>query len=174
MAWKLPCSKYYNVFPDLLWCACTSSRFPSKNIFDIENTGSSTEMGALLEFPTGNATSSSTEILVRVGVSFISTEQACANAEEESPDFDFDGAHAASRAAWNELLGRIQVNSTGVAAETVELLYSSIYRTHISPADCKLGLLLLISTTIANNPQTLTKIPTGTQLSHITTPSTAT
>ena len=78
-----------------------------------------------------------TTILVRVGVSFISSDQACANAEEEIPDFDFEGVRAASRAQWSELLGRIQVDTRGVDDETVDLLYSSAYRTHLSPADCK-------------------------------------
>lgn len=115
-------------------------------------------MGALFTFnpaPQKKATS----ILVRVGVSLISSAQACENAEEEIPDFDFDGVHAASRAQWNDLLGRIQVDTTGdIGMDTATLFYSSVsplsdtkhvssymhdfklYRTHISPADCKLKL----------------------------------
>ena len=83
------------------------------------------EMGALFTFspaPTGKTTS----ILVRAGVSFISSAQACANAEEEIPDFDFDNVHAANRAQWNELLGRVQVDTTGIDLETVQLFYSSV------------------------------------------------
>lgn len=82
-------------------------------------------MGALFTFspaPAGQTTS----ILVRAGISFISSAQACANAEEEIPDFDFDGVHTANRAQWNELLGRIQVDTAGVALETVQLFYSSV------------------------------------------------
>lgn len=78
-----------------------------------------------------------TSILVRAGISFVSTEQACANAEEEIPTFDFDGVQAAARAEWNELLSRIQVDPTGVDNDTVSLLYSSLYRIHVVPADCK-------------------------------------
>lgn len=70
-------------------------------------------------------------------MSFISTEQACANAEAEIPDFDFDGVRAAARAEWNELLGRVQVETENVDDDTIELFYSSLYRTHISPADCE-------------------------------------
>ena len=83
------------------------------------------QMGALLTFhpsPSGGTTS----ILVRVGVSFISSAQACANAEEEIPDFDFEGVHAANRAQWNDLLSRIQVDSAGVDSNTVSLFYSSV------------------------------------------------
>ena len=74
---------------------------------------------------------------MRAGISFISTEQACANAEEEIPTFDFDGVQAAARAEWNELLGRIQVDPTGVDNDTVSLFYSSLYRIHVVPADCE-------------------------------------
>ncbi|KAG6841013.1 hypothetical protein C0991_002643 [Blastosporella zonata] len=92
------------------------------------------EMGGLLTFPPA-PNGGKTTILVRVGVSFISSAQACANAEEEVPDFDFESVEKAARAEWNELLGRIQVDPTGVDTETVQLFYSSLYRTHISPAD---------------------------------------
>lgn len=80
-----------------------------------------------------------TAILARVGVSFISTAQACSNAEEEIPDFDFDGVQSEARAQWNEILGRVQVGTEGVDNEIVELLYSSLYRIHIVPADCELA-----------------------------------
>lgn len=83
-------------------------------------------MGALFTFnpaPGGKATS----ILARVGVSFISSAQACANAQEEIPTFDFDGVHTANRAQWNDLLSRVQVDTRGVDAETTELFYSSVY-----------------------------------------------
>ena len=71
-----------------------------------------------------------------MGVSFISEDQACANAASEIPDFDFSGVRQAAFEQWDELLGRIQVDTKGVTANTTELFYSSLYRTHISPADC--------------------------------------
>lgn len=75
-----------------------------------------------------------------MGVSFISSDQACANAEAEIPDFDFAGVRASAFNTWDELLGRIQVDTHGVDKNTTELFYSSLYRTHISPADCELYL----------------------------------
>jgi len=96
------------------------------------------ELGALLTFPNNrgsNERPSTTTILARVGVSFISSDQACANAEAEIPDFDFEGTVTQNQATWRELLNRVQVDTTGVDEETVSLLYSSLYRTHISPAD---------------------------------------
>ncbi|KAH9922159.1 glycoside hydrolase family 92 protein [Amylocystis lapponica] len=91
------------------------------------------ELGALFTFAPNP--SGITAILARVGVSFISTDQACANAEEEIPSFDFAQVQSDSRAAWNDLLGRVQVGTDGVHPNTVELFYSSLYRTHIVPSD---------------------------------------
>ncbi|EIM87038.1 glycoside hydrolase family 92 protein [Stereum hirsutum FP-91666 SS1] len=110
--------------------------------------GFTSEAGTLFTLP-----SNTTSVLVRTGVSFISSDQACSNAESEIPDFDFEATQAAARSAWNEVLGNVNVelfNGTvaGSGNGTVDavdagsdqedmrvLLYSSLYRTHISPAD---------------------------------------
>ncbi|KAG7094587.1 hypothetical protein E1B28_005412 [Marasmius oreades] len=108
---------------------------PVKGATDLKQVyaGFRDEVGALFAFK--RASEGPTRILARVGVSFISSEQACTNAEEDIPDFNFDRVHQANRAEWNELLGRIQVDTTGVSEDTVKLFYSSVYRSHISPAD---------------------------------------
>ena len=95
------------------------------SFFIFFQTGFLPEMGALFTF-SPSSRGETTSILVRVGVSFISSAQACVNADEEIPDFDFDNVHAANRAQWNELLGRIQVDTTGIDLETVQLFYSSV------------------------------------------------
>ncbi|PPR02812.1 hypothetical protein CVT26_009598 [Gymnopilus dilepis] len=112
------------------------SNFPVIGSTDLLQTyyGFVSEMGALFTFnPAPNK--QATSILARVGVSFISSDQACANAEAEIGDWDFDRVHSDNRAAWNDVLGRIQVDTTGVPLETTQLFYSSLYRSHISPAD---------------------------------------
>ncbi|KAI0319732.1 glycoside hydrolase family 92 protein [Amylostereum chailletii] len=92
------------------------------------------DLGALLSFePAG--TGQSTTVLVRSGVSLISADQACSNAEEDIPSFDFDAVARSAREEWNELLGRVQVTVEDGQEDTRELLYSSLYRSHISPAD---------------------------------------
>ncbi|KAI0260072.1 glycosyl hydrolase family 92-domain-containing protein [Gloeopeniophorella convolvens] len=90
-------------------------------------------LGALLTFPP--AKSGPTIIIVRSGVSLISTEQACANAEAEIPDFNFVNVANAARDQWNELLGRIGVGIASGQEDLRILFYSSLYRTHLSPAD---------------------------------------
>ncbi|KAH8681684.1 alpha-1,2-mannosidase-like protein [Xylariales sp. PMI_506] len=73
------------------------------------------------------------EIMARVGLSFLSTERACDNAQDEIPDFDFDGVVKASRDAWRDKLSVIQIDSTGVNNDLLKTFWSGIYRTMISP-----------------------------------------
>ncbi|OAA68254.1 glycosyl hydrolase [Niveomyces insectorum RCEF 264] len=72
-------------------------------------------------------------ILVRVGLSFLSTDQACANAEAEVPDWDFDGTVLAAQDAWREKLAPIAVNATGVPVELQTTFWSGLYRSLLSP-----------------------------------------
>lgn len=83
------------------------------------------EVGALLTFPPAPG-GGKTTILARVGVSLISRTQACSNANSEIPDFNFEGVRSANKAQWNELLSRVQVDTTGVPTQTVQLFYSSV------------------------------------------------
>lgn len=71
---------------------------------------------------------SNDQVLVRIGVSFISVDQACNNAEKEIPNYDFEGTVSAAEAAWEEKLGIIQVESGGVDEELLKVFYSGAYR----------------------------------------------
>ena len=90
--------------------------------------------------PTGNvggwlqfARPASGELLVRVGLSFMSVDQACQNAEAEVPDFDFDGVVEAAQDAWRDKLGAIQVDGAGVSDEQQMVFWSGLYRSLLSP-----------------------------------------
>ncbi|KAJ4293946.1 hypothetical protein N0V88_005460 [Collariella sp. IMI 366227] len=85
--------------------------------------------GAWLQFerPEDNS------IMARVGVSFVSTEQACQNAEREIPDFSFERAESEAREAWRKKLGAIEVDPTGVSEELLTTFWSGLYRTMLSP-----------------------------------------
>lgn len=85
--------------------------------------------GAWVRF--ANVTSNE-QILVRVGVSFISVDQACDNAQTEIPDFDFEGTVSAAEAAWEEKLGIIEVESGGASDELLTVFYSGAYRAMVS------------------------------------------
>ncbi|KAK7189623.1 hypothetical protein DPSP01_013434 [Paraphaeosphaeria sporulosa] len=72
-------------------------------------------------------------VLARIAVSYISSEQACSNAEAEIPDFDFGATHTAAESAWREKLSPITVSSEGVDSSLVTNFYSGIYRTMVNP-----------------------------------------
>lgn len=66
------------------------------------------------------------EFLVRMGMSFISTDQACSNALEEIPTFDFERTVDSAVSRFEDILNRIRVNITGVSEDTLVLFYSSV------------------------------------------------
>jgi predicted alpha-1,2-mannosidase len=78
---------------------------------------------------------SNNQILARVGVSFISTDQACSNAEKEIPNFDFNNTESAATDAWANKLSVVSVDATGVNDTLQKVFWSGLYRTMISPQD---------------------------------------
>jgi putative alpha-1,2-mannosidase len=75
------------------------------------------------------------QMLARVGMSFVSTEKACANAEKEIPDFDFDSTLSVAEKAWKEKLSVIEVDPSGVSEVLLKAFWSGVYRAMISPQD---------------------------------------
>lgn len=91
--------------------------------------GSPLPGGAFVRFE-----STADPVTARVGLSFISADQACANAEAEIPDFDFQGVQDAATEAWREKLSPIVVSTGGgVDPEQITNFYSGIYRTMVNP-----------------------------------------
>ncbi|KAJ6546997.1 glycosyl hydrolase family 92-domain-containing protein [Mycena capillaripes] len=119
-------AKYYQTAGSLAYTDLNSTA-----TFD-EQIGSNSPAGVLMGFAPG--TSGTLE--VRMGISWTSTSKACTYAEEEVPDISaFDAIHTAARAKWNEVLGTVEVDTTGVSTDTQELFWSSLYRTYISPTN---------------------------------------
>ncbi|KAK3682470.1 glycosyl hydrolase family 92-domain-containing protein [Podospora appendiculata] len=85
--------------------------------------------GAWLQFekPEANA------IYARVGLSFISVDKACENAEDEIPDFGFERVEAEARQAWTEKLSVIDIDAADVSEELQTTFWSGLYRTMLSP-----------------------------------------
>ncbi|KUJ18957.1 uncharacterized protein LY89DRAFT_780925 [Mollisia scopiformis] len=75
------------------------------------------------------------EISARVGVSFVSPEQACQNAETEipGPNWDFDGLQSSAEDAWREKLGGVTIEAGGQDDSFLTNFYSAMYRTMMSP-----------------------------------------
>ena len=91
--------------------------------------------GAFQRFEAGGGSGSGapSTVLARVGVSFISSDQACANAENEIPGFDFNATQTAAVDAWRTKISPIRVSTTGVDPAMVTNFYSGIYRTMVNP-----------------------------------------
>ncbi|KAI1778727.1 glycoside hydrolase family 92 protein [Hypoxylon cercidicola] len=74
-------------------------------------------------------------LTARVGVSFISADQACRRAAEEIPNplDDFDKLVAETEEAWREKLSPVSVNAGGASQELQTSFWSGLYRAMISP-----------------------------------------
>ena len=74
-------------------------------------------------------------ISARVGVSFISADKACQNAENEipGPEWDFNSTRQNAENAWREKLSVISIESGGVSDDLLANFYSAMYRTMMSP-----------------------------------------
>ncbi|CAG8706784.1 6093_t:CDS:10, partial [Gigaspora margarita] len=72
-------------------------------------------------------------IISRVGISFISTDQACKSAESEIPDWDFENTKQEAINAWQTELEKLFVE--GETDEFKTIFYSSLYRTMIIPSN---------------------------------------
>jgi len=79
--------------------------------------------------------SANTTISARVGVSFISADQACQSAETEIPglDWDFDGVKESAEDAWRQKLNVVSVVPGGADDNLQTTFWSAIYRTMMSP-----------------------------------------
>jgi putative alpha-1,2-mannosidase len=74
-------------------------------------------------------------LLARVGVSFISVDQACSSAQKEIPDFDFEEVRDAAENTWRTKLEVISIDADGVGADLQTVFWSGVYRAMISPQD---------------------------------------
>lgn len=92
------------------------------------------QSGALVSLLLASGSSGGlTMITLRLGVSFVSAEQACANMEEEVGSYSFDEIHAQSKALWNDKLGRIELDLTNTDANVTEMIYLSVYPSFLTP-----------------------------------------
>ncbi|KAG6900776.1 hypothetical protein C0993_002200 [Termitomyces sp. T159_Od127] len=89
------------------------------------------QSGALFSYNVDQSTKP--EIILRVGVSFVSTEQACANAENEVGDATFEQIHANAKTQWQEMLNKVEIDIANTPENITELLYSSLYRASLTP-----------------------------------------
>ncbi len=70
-------------------------------------------------------------LLAKVGISFVSADNAKLNWQTDNPGWNFDAVRAAAHTAWNDLLGKIQIG--GSSKDREELFYTSLYHTVLHP-----------------------------------------
>jgi putative alpha-1,2-mannosidase len=71
------------------------------------------------------------EVLLGIGISFVSEAGARANLDKEIPGWDFDLLHEKARATWTQLLERARVE--GGTSEQRTIYYTGIYHNSLSP-----------------------------------------
>ncbi|MCQ2142095.1 MAG: GH92 family glycosyl hydrolase [Bacteroidales bacterium] len=74
----------------------------------------------------------SKEVMVKVALSPVSAEGAQKNLAAELPGWDFDATREAAKAAWNEALSKIRIETEDEAARTI--FYTAMYHTMIAPS----------------------------------------
>jgi putative alpha-1,2-mannosidase len=77
------------------------------------------------------ATKSDEPLLIKVGISPVSVEQARKNLTAEIPDWNFDGIKKAARQAWQKELDVFDV--TGKSEADKETFYTALYHTMLAP-----------------------------------------
>lgn len=71
-------------------------------------------------------------LLVKVGLSPVSVENAKLNLRKENPDWDFEGITAKADSLWNMELNKVRITTTDEIARKV--FYTALYHTMIAPS----------------------------------------
>ena len=85
-----------------------------------------TDLKILFDFPQVDT------ILVKIGISAVSVENAKENLVHDIPGWDFDGTLKKTQKAWNDYLGKIEVSSKSDTMLTK--FYTALYHTAIHPS----------------------------------------
>ncbi len=88
-----------------------------------------TSNGAWLQFAAAGART----VRMKIGISFLSVEQARRNVAAEIPGFDLEKVHAAAVAAWNQALSKVDI--AGETPEQAQAFYTALYHAMLMPTD---------------------------------------
>lgn len=94
---------------------------------DLKEISENAGVGAFVNF----ATSEGEQVLVKVGISFVSIEGAKKNVQAELPHWDFEKARKQASDIWNEKLDKIEIK--GGTDEQKTIFYTSMYHSHMFP-----------------------------------------
>jgi predicted alpha-1,2-mannosidase len=85
-------------------------------------------IGAYFSFDTAGPEA----LIAKVGISYVSMENARLNLQTEIPGWDFEGVRLAARQAWDEALSRIVIN--GGSDDQRTIFYTALYHALIHPS----------------------------------------
>ncbi len=100
----------------------TFGTWKGKDVSGGEKLISGKNIGLYAKYPTDEGE----QILVKVGFSFISEEQAKLNLEREIPDWDFERIKKIGRDIWNTALNKVQIEGGTESQRTI--FYTAMYR----------------------------------------------
>jgi predicted alpha-1,2-mannosidase len=83
-------------------------------------------VGAYVSFASG-----AEPILMKIGISFVSLENARKNLSREIPGWDFEAIHRAAKETWTEMLNRVQTE--GGTPDQRVIFYTALYHMLLSP-----------------------------------------
>lgn len=73
-------------------------------------------------------------LLLKVGISFVSEEQARINCEQDLPDWDFEAAHQRCLDEWQALLSRLPIQAEATD-QVKRMYYTALYHMCLMPTD---------------------------------------
>ena len=85
--------------------------------------------GALLDF---NSDEDNSRVKMKVGMSYVSRENAQANLDAEIPQWDFEKVVEDNKAEWNEVLSRVKVSADS-DPDDLRMFYTQLYQAQLHP-----------------------------------------
>ncbi|MGZ3852760.1 MAG: GH92 family glycosyl hydrolase, partial [Flavisolibacter sp.] len=117
----------------VFFTAIFSKPIKTFSVFDsTSNLAQTSGTGRRLRGVASFTTSDNEQVLIKVGISPVSIENAAANIKAEIPGWDFRGIISEANAKWNEQLGRIRVKTNDAAR--LRTFYTAMYHTMIAPS----------------------------------------
>ncbi len=128
-------------FQKVSFCARFSKPFASFGAWDgpMKMPGVRYAAGARIGAFLNYATADGETVVVKVGLSFTSEDEACKNLDHDLPDFDFDAAAQRAGNEWRRELAKISVDPGPLdapreSAERLAVFYTALYHSLLFPA----------------------------------------
>src|SRR5262249_54851444 len=75
--------------------------------------------------------SAASQVTLKPAISYVSVDNALGNLQAENPGWDLSGIRGTARAAWNAVLGRVEVHGGQDAERTT--FYTALYHAFLEP-----------------------------------------